>query len=111
MTWVWGILIWVAASVLLGILVGILLGIRRELEDVGRELNLTLHRVEEIQAELVEVRLQVQAVRTSLMGYLGQDLGTTMKGETEHIGTVAMETTPGKPAAHPWKRGRIGEDD
>ena len=111
MTWAVVFLGWVVAAVFLGMLIGILLGIRRELEDVGQELNLTLHRVEEIQVELGEIRLQIQAVRTSLMGYLGQDLGTAMKGETEHIGTVAMETTPGKPVAHPWKRGRIGQDD
>jgi phosphate/sulfate permease len=62
MTWL-AVLAWAAAYVVLALLVGMLLGIRRELEDVGRELNLTLHRVEEIQVELVEVRLQVHAMR------------------------------------------------
>ena len=86
-----------AVTVLLGMLIGILLGIRRELEDVGRELNLVLHRVEDIQKGVVEIRLKTQ----DLMVFT----------ETEHIGTVAMETTPGKPDEHKWKRGRIGEDD
>jgi hypothetical protein len=69
-TWVWGILIWVATAVLLGVLIGILLGIRRELEDVGRELNLVLHRAEEIQQELGDIRLQVQAMRGEVAAML-----------------------------------------
>ena len=92
MTWVWIFLAWVVASVLLGMLMGILLGIRRELEDVGRELNLVLHRVEDIQKGVVEIRLQTAGSWTGLL-----------TGETEHIGTVAMETTPGKPTSSPME--------